>query len=472
MQHASIGRKHEALALLNAPRRVDRQRGLEILGELIEEGLLTRSIDPQGEVNNHVHTTFSFSPYFPSMATFIAWDMGLETVGCIDHDSMAGAEEMAEAGEFLGMATTLGFEVRVDFSHSPLREKKINNPDSKGIIYMVVHGVPRKEVSRVQEFLQPIQRERNLRNRAQVEALNKILEPLGVEPLNFDKDVYPISQASEGGSITERHILFALATQLVAQWGVGEPLIEQLENSLGIELSTTLQKHLLDGENPYYLYDLLGILKSTFLPRFFIQPSKEETIPVAEVVAFAREIGAIPCYAYLGDVGESPTGDKKAEAFEDSFLDELFKEIVALGFLGVTYMPPRNSREQLQRVQELCTKYGLMEISGVDINSPRQSFHCPKLLEPEYRHLQTSAWALIGHEQLSSVTPGYGEQNGLSNSKETSPYGIFVPNSLQRELPITERVELYATYGKSLNLHNPEESAKNLITQGESLWKR
>ena len=35
--------------------------------------------------------------------------------------------------------------------------------------------------------------------------------------------------------------------------------------------------------------------------------------------------------AYLGDVGESPTGDKKAERFEDAYLDELMPALREMG---------------------------------------------------------------------------------------------------------------------------------------------
>ena len=49
------------------------------------------------------------------------------------------------------------------------------------------------------------------------------------------------------------------------------------------------------------------------------------------------------------------------------------------GVRGVTYMPARNTREQLTRLQELCRRYGMTEISGEDVNSSRQSMICPQL---------------------------------------------------------------------------------------------
>ncbi|MDN8842699.1 hypothetical protein Q0M97_15690, partial [Staphylococcus aureus] len=74
-------------------------------------------------------------------------------------------------------------------------------------------------------------------------------------------------------------------------------------------------------------------------------------------------VGAIATYAYLGDVSASPTGDKKAEKFEDDFLDELFEYMEAIGLRAVTYMPPRNTPEQLERIHALAAAHGMLEIS-------------------------------------------------------------------------------------------------------------
>ena len=113
-------------------------------------------------------------------------------------------------------------------------------------------------------------------------------------------------------------------------------------------------------------------------------------------------IGAISAYAYLGDVKESPTGDKKAQKFEDDYLNMLFDELEHLGFNAVTYMPSRNTPEQLHRVMSLCREHGLFQISGEDINQPRQSFICEELAKPEFRHLKKATYALIGHERSAT----------------------------------------------------------------------
>lgn len=402
-----------------------------------------------GEINNHIHTIYSFSPYTPAMAALKAREAGLEVAGSVDHDSYSAADEMRRACAVLKIGCVTGFEVRVSFKHTKFAERKINNPDSKGIVYMTVQGVPANAAQEVEVFLSPICVERGKRNRAQVDNLNALLQKAGIATLDYDKDVLPLSQSIKKGSVTERHILYALAHRFVEVAGRGEPLVKMLAEKFSINLSEKQKKLLLDAESPHYLYDLLGIMKSGFLEEIFIQPSDAECIPVEKVTAFAQSIGAVPAYAYLGDVGESPTGDKKAEKFEDDFLDELMPELKKLRFLAITYMPPRNTREQLSRLQKLCKQYGFMEISGVDINSSRQKFDCPEIRLPEFAHLVDTTWALTAHEKMCN---------------HDKKFSLFASNNPIAGEPLEKRIEKYAKVGRELaNGMTCEEASKIIV---------
>ena len=112
--------------------------------------------------------------------------------------------------------------------------------------------------------------------------------------------------------------------------------------------------------------------------------------------------GGIAAYAYLGDVGNSVTGDKKTQKFEDDYLDELVDVIKAYGFDAITYMPTRNTPEQLARLTKLCDDHGFFQISGEDINSPRQSFRCKALDDPAFGHLIDATYTLISYENMAS----------------------------------------------------------------------
>lgn len=61
-------------------------------------------------------------------------------------------------------------------------------------------------------------------------------------------------------------------------------------------------------------------------------------------------------------------------------------------------MPTRNTRAQLERVRGLCDEYGMMQVSGEDINSPTQSFVIRAMEDPMFENLVESAWALIENE--------------------------------------------------------------------------
>ncbi len=393
-----------------------------------------------GEVNNHIHTAYSFSPYRPAEAAYRAWRSGLDAAGIIDHESVSGCGEMLDAGEHIGIAITSGFELRVDAAGTALEGRRINNPDSRGLLYIVIHGIPRQNLDEVNAFLMPIRESRNKRNREQVSTLNGILVDAGLPTLDFDTDVVPISMSAEGGSITERHILFALAEKMAGRFGRGEALTGAIETSLGLKVPSTIAERLSDSENPHFLYDLLGLFKGALVSRFYREPDAAECPPIAGATSLADRVGAIACYAYLGDVGETPTGDKKAETFEDAWLDELFDEIPKLGFRAVTYMPPRNTKEQLERVKSKCAEKGLMEISGVDINSSRQSFRCPEVTLPEFAHLNDRTWALIAHEHLST---------------RGGP-GLFSLESPMADAALDIRLDVYARMGRRMDASHPE----------------
>ncbi|NMA95012.1 MAG: PHP domain-containing protein [Clostridiales bacterium] len=415
---------------LNNPDVSVRLDSLKMLWNSIEEGKIDRPIKGQ-DVNNHIHTTYSFSPYSPTKAIWMAYNAGLTTAGIMDHDSIAGAKEFIEAGRILGIATTIGVECRVDFSNTALKGRRINNPDQRSNVYMAIHGIPHTKIDEVREFFKPITKERNIRNMKMVDSINKLLSPYNIA-ISFEQDVVPLSNLAEGGSITERHILFALAEKVIEKYGRGEKLLNFFTDELKLSIESRIGKYLSDIDNPHYTYDLLGLLKSDLIEHIYIDAT-DECPDVNDVIKFAKDIGAISAYAYLGDVGESVTGDKKAQKFEDDYIELLFETIKNLGFNAVTYMPSRNTREQLLRVKSLCREHKLLEISGEDINSPRQSFICEALREPEFHNLIESTWALIAHEIMAT---------------EDINKGLFSSQTIREYPDINDRVNRYSQIGR------------------------
>ena len=383
--------KSEILKLLNAPSVEERLSNLEALIRAETSAPAVRS----EYANNHIHTTYSFSPYSPTAAVYFARSEGLNTCGIMDHDSIAGAREFRRAGRIASMGTTCGFEARVSLKDTPFAEKRTNHPDQNGAAYMAFHSVPCESFDKAQEKLHALACIRNERNHLMTDRINGIMRPYGIS-LSFDEDVLPISMFKEGGTVTERHLLYALSLRIIDKVG-RENVLAFLENKLGISPSAKVKGWLSDTDSEHFTYDLLGVMKSELNARTYI-PADKEMMTLAQAVEFADDIGATLCYAYLGDIGDSVTGDKKAQKFEDDYLEELLRYLKGAGVKGVTFMPSRNTAAQLERLMGLCDKYGFTQISGEDINSSRQSFICKELADPRFHHLVDAAWRLVKSE--------------------------------------------------------------------------
>lgn len=388
-------------------------------------------------VNNHIHTTYSFSPYTPSAAVYEARRAGLSTAGIMDHDSVGGCREFLEAGEMLSIPVTVGFECRASVADTPLAGRRLNNPDQKSVAYVTLHGIPHQNLDLCEAVLAPLREKRNERNRRMCAKINEIAAPLGFS-VDFEKDVMPLSAYTQGGSITERHLLYALAIKIAEGTSRGAA-VQKVGTLCQLDLTDKALEKLRTAPEQYYLYDMLGILKSHLVSRIYID-ADDELMHIRDFIHLANQVGGIAAYAYLGDVTESPTGDKKAQQFEDSYLELLFEELQKLGFHAVTYMPSRNSCFQLKRVMELCRRYGFFQISGEDINSPRQSFLCNAM--QDYPHLIDATYALIGHEQYATTHPG----EGMFTSAATEP--------------LQERIKKYAAYGRQYKYRNGKEQTK------------
>ena len=125
------------LGRLNARTREERIRNLK-------EALKTAAFPPVEPryINNHIHTSYSFSPYSPTAAVYAARAEGLATAGIIDHDSMAGTREFLEAAELARLPVTVGMECRVSMAGTPLARRRLNSADQTGIAYMTIQSVP------------------------------------------------------------------------------------------------------------------------------------------------------------------------------------------------------------------------------------------------------------------------------------------------------------------------------------------
>jgi len=414
----------------------DRNIRLDSLRQLIDAVKVGKLDTPRksGSVNNHIHTTYSFSFYSPTRAVWEAYRSGLRSAGIMDHDSICGAYEFIEAGNIVDIATTVGAECRADFSSTRLNGRRINNPYQKSNAYISLHGIPHQYINDFKAYFKPLIHARHRRNILMTDRINRLFASAGIT-INYERDVQPLSNYREGGSVTERHILFAVANRLVEVFGKSKALLHFLKSSLEIPITHDVSRRLLDSANQFYEYDLLGLLKKEFACAFYIEATGE-CPEIGEVLEFAKRKKAICAYAYLGDVGKSLTGDKRIQKFEDNYLDELIPFLKEIGFEAVTYMPSRNTQAQLKRIMGLCEQNSLLQISGEDINSPRQQFVNSAMCNGEFHQLVDMTWALIGHEKAATAD---------------NKNAFFSSETIRKYPDLNERIQYFKGIG--LNLH-------------------
>ena len=395
-----MGEFDKTIEKLNAYELQDRLDAVHELKEALDAGKLPK-VERLGECDNHIHSTFSFSPYSPSMIAWKAYQVGLDTCGIVDHESVAGILEFQEACRVFGVVPTAGFEVRMHWDNTPLAGKKFNNPDQLSVGYFPVHGVPVHSIEKVDAFLVPIRKAREARNRQMTARIDSEVAAYGMS-LDFDRDVIPVSRWEQKGNITERHILYATAQMFIRECGKGQPLIDFLTDKIKIQIPDVNRGYLLDVDSPIYTYDLTNLLKGFFSEMMYIDATHEETPDVREAVPYLNSLGCLPTYTYLGDVrGNSVTGDKKTQKFEDDILDELFACLHEYGMRAFSYAPTRNAPDQVERVRALCREYDMLEVLGEDINQPRQDFIMKHSSDADRQFFNDSTWAIIGHEILA-----------------------------------------------------------------------
>ena len=107
-------------ARLASPERKTRAEALRRLAELSPRPVCGN------DVNNHIHTRYSFSPYYPAEAVWRAYTAGLSTAGIMDH-AVFPVGGIYGAASAVGIAATRRLRAARSMRSSPFAAERINN---------------------------------------------------------------------------------------------------------------------------------------------------------------------------------------------------------------------------------------------------------------------------------------------------------------------------------------------------------
>lgn len=417
------------MKMLSAKRAKKRLKGIKLLkkAEAKDVSLIPETVEGKGNLS--LHTFFSFSPYSPSQAAYTAYKSGLEFAGVTDHDTLSGAFEFVSACKLLGMESTVGLQLRARFYENEGRW--LNSFYEKDVGFVCIRGIPAGEITAMNKELALTRAARVARDEKMVEKFNSRLKKYGIS-ISFAKDVKPLSRYSRGGTITERHILFAFAQKLKEKFSTAEAILDFIKNTLKIQVEEEFTVALSDAKNPYYAYDLVNCLKHEI--RFFYVP--DEDLPAAKsLVEFAHRHGALATYAYVGSTKRIYEGEETVIELESGYMEELMKDLADTGFDAVEYSPFTVDGDTAARLTLLAAENGMFTLPASDVNSPRHRLISYGSLPEE---LALNSRAVIGHEKSAS----YDISDGINTEK-----------SKEKNPDLKTRLRLYAEIGR-LGLEN------------------
>ncbi len=418
------------IRMLSHPSKRKRLKAAALLKKTGETEAFS-SPDESEKINLAIHTDYSFSPYSPSLAAYMACKNGLALAGISDHDTLSGAEEFKKATAIFGTEATYGVQLRVRVNFG--KPIKLNNFYENNLAFVSIRGIPYPSIKKLNKKLGGVRAARLARDREMTERLNARIKKFGMS-VDFEKDVLKNSCYKDGGTVTERHILYAFAKQIVQKYPTAEEIKTFLKEGVNVNTDSRFDLYLSDVKSSYFAYDLVDCIKNEI--RFFYVPASD-AIELAEAVSLAKEFGGLVTYSYLGNSVRNIDGEEKVFPMEDGNAEEIISFLASSGVDGIECVMPNMTDERLEIIDGLAEKYGMFVLPCCDINSPRQKFDATAFgfTENEDRKKKyiRNLWAVAGHAKSCECSLG----DGLNGEK-----------SVQNNPSLEDRLTLYAEIGK------------------------
>lgn len=381
---------------LNSADGNERIAALRILKSLErqDKALIPRRLPNRAKLNRK--SVFCGASDYPADLVYRSYRDGCSVCGIIDTLTVSSGAELSEACSIVGIAPLYGAELPVRFEEK--RELRVNHPIQRDLMNLYLMGVPECCLEELNARLAEKRAFRVERMRKMTEILNRRIADLEIR-LDFEQEVLPLSKSEEFGTLSEQHILRALSDRLIAVYGMGASLLALLGEEFELALSAKAEKNLLNIENPDYRKDLTAALQG--LIKDFYVDAREECFTFDEIGALAKSCGGVLAYPYIGDIEQTQHGETVVEKFEDEFLEPLLERLGASSVHAVCYRLTSNTPAQIERIGELCKRYGLMEISaGAALNRKPQD---DTFTAEENSFAADCMWALAGNSRANSA---------------------------------------------------------------------
>jgi hypothetical protein len=364
-------------------------------------------------INLHVHTNESFS-YFSSPSEAV-WHAFLEDVfyfGINDHYSIDGHGEFRAACRVAGLLDFYSIEAIALDAETREQNRRFNDPNNPGRIYIIGKGVVRDLVKggREEGIFDGMKDAIRTRNMAIVEKMNAHCRGKGIE---LDIGYDDVRSLTPHGNTTERHVVQAFCEKIariapdpgervsIHSKLLGVKIDEKTTNDAA-ELHTAVRAHLVKSGKPCY-----------------VEEDDKAFTSIQNLVRVFRQYGTVPTYGMMGN----PITE------EEEDLEALMDKVTGLGMYGLDLFEFRTKLERAAEIVEAGRSYGLPVYIGTEHNTKSASPLTGEIgRDPRlYHYLKQSAEFARGHQLLEEFCGfGYLDPEGkprFANLKEG--FGFF-----------------------------------------------
>jgi len=341
-----------------------------------------------------IHSFHNAEGWSPSR---IAWEYakhGLFAVGIIDFDVMDGLLEFQEAGENLGIRTSVGIETRAYLTE--FADKEIDSPGEPGVSYITAGGFAKvfQSGSPQKNTLDIYRKTADERNMALIGRINPNVSEIAID---YKNDVIPLTPS---GNATERHIISAYINKAVEKFKNTADLEKYWSSLLGKSMEEIKK---LTGNRP----SLEEIVRARFAKKGgfgYVQPTSTTFPRVEEFFAWAKSCDAIPMESWLDGTSEGESDPVK-----------LLELSCSKGAAALNIIPERNWNisdpekkkvkiANLFKIVEIANKMQLPMHVGTEMNKLGQpvvdDLNGPVLKDFKQDFL-TGARIFVGHSVLT-----------------------------------------------------------------------
>lgn len=365
------------------------------------------------DVNLNIHTNSSFSPYSPTLASYMAYKSGIKLACACDYGTLSAGDEFALSCQKLGISAISGFEV------TTTRE---GGEENLTAIYSLTDSCK-------QEFEVLLERFRGVcveRTKKVCEKINRKLKKYSLL-VDFEKDVLSLIKGRKGACLTLKHLYMATGYKLLNKYEKGKPLADFLRVTLCLDIEEGVFNLLCDANNPFYIYDLISALRHNF-------NSVEGGLtppPVKDYLDIAKKYGTAIAYEYNAPENWIKNQTESKKTLKD--FSKLVDKVKSEGFNTVCISAHNLNESILVEFVNLLKEKQMLAIFTEKTEYPRDHFE--SLAPADTReYVENCAYALLGNE----ISMRINEEDGL-----------FTQKGIEKRPDFYSRLILFAQIGKN-----------------------